>query len=62
MAGDPYEIRVAFGHGDDKVACRGGAGHRPRPTATPTQEDGLTRLLIKSSTGGEIEWSIQFDD
>jgi hypothetical protein len=62
VAGDPYEIRVALGAEPAKW-------HAARAQATPgsaatalSQENDLARLVIKTATGGEIAWSIEFSD
>jgi hypothetical protein len=62
VAGDLYEIRVVLPAGATKWhAVRAQAAPGPA-AATLSQEQGLARLLIKTATGGEIEWSMQFAD
>ena len=62
MAGDPYEIRVALGTGTAKWKAVGASAGAANLTGPPSTENGLSRLPIKTATGGEIKWSIQFAD
>jgi hypothetical protein len=62
VAGDPYEIRVAPAAGTAKWHATGAQAAPGPVTANLSEKEGLTRLLIKTAAGGEIEWSIRFKD
>ena len=58
VAGDPYEIRVAKGIG--KWYAERAQASPTTVTVTLSPNACFPQLLIKSATGGEVAWSIQF--
>jgi len=62
VAGDPYEIRIVPGRRTTTwraVAAKVGSGGT---TALDSGENLLSRVSIKSASGGEVQWSVRFSD
>ncbi|MEI8371724.1 MAG: glycoside hydrolase family 36 protein [Planctomycetota bacterium] len=60
VAGDPHEIRIALGAESTRWHVTRTQANSGPATVALSQEKDLIRVLIKTATGGDIEWSVQF--